>query len=309
MMDSVAPEATAAADGGDTAPDVTYREHTYAAQDGCQLYFREYGPAVSDLVPVLCLTGLTRNSRDFHRTASRLADDRRVICPDYRGRGRSSRDSDWRRYAPQSLLADIGALITAANLERVVVLGTSLGGLLGMGLAIARPTAIAGLVLNDVGPEFQGDGLARIRSYIGADRPKQNWTDAIEELKQLFPHIRVPDPEPEGWLTLAQGTWQPGPDGLLHFDFDTALARTLDTGRPIPDLWPMFRATAPRPTAVLRGQISDVLSAETLDRMQQARPELIAVTLPDVGHTPHLDEPESRQAIHDVLAAVDTAHG
>lgn len=288
--------------------DAAFREDTYAAQDGRRLYFRDYGPAVGDRVPVLCLSGLTRNSRDFHRTASRLAAGRRVICPDYRGRGRSERDDDWRTYRPQNLMSDIGALITALGLDRLVVIGTSLGGLLGMALTVFRPTAVAGLVLNDVGPEFQGGGLARIRDYIGADRPKRTWAEAIDELQRLFPHVRVPEPEAEGWITMAEGTWRPGADGLLHFDFDTRLAKTLGADAAIPDLWPLFRATANRPTAVLRGEISDVLGAETVTRMQQTRPDLIAVTVPDVGHTPHLDEPESRDAIATVLAAVDAGH-
>lgn len=290
-------------------PDAPFRERTYTAQDGHRLYFRDYGPPLGGGVPVLCLAGLTRNSRDFHRTASRLAGERRVICPDYRGRGRSDRAQDWRNYRPPNLLADIGALISALGFAKLVVIGTSLGGLLGMALTVFRPTAIAGLVLNDVGPEFQGGGLSRIRDYIGTDRPKRTWEEAIEEVQQMFPHIRVPEPEADGWRTMAEGTWQPGPDGLLHFDFDTRLARTMATGAEIPDLWPLFRATADRPTAVLRGEISDVLSVGTLERMQEARPDLIAVTIPDVGHVPHLDEPASLNAINAVLAAADAAHG
>ena len=290
-------------------PDARFRERTYTAQDGCRLYFRDYGPALGGGVPVLCLAGLTRNSRDFHRTASRLAGERRIICPDYRGRGRSDRDKDWRNYRPPNLLADIGALITALGLGRLVVIGTSLGGLLGMALTVFRPTAVAGLVLNDVGPEFQGGGLTRIRNYIGSDRPKRTWEEAIAEVQQMFPHIRVPAPEAEGWRTMAEGTWQPGADGLLHFDFDTNLARTMATGAEIPDLWPLFRATAGRPIACLRGEISDVLSVETLARMQEVRPDLIAETIPDVGHVPHLDEPASLSAINEILAAADATHG
>ena len=289
--------------------DAPFRAQTYTAQDGCRLYYRDYGPAVGGATPVLCLAGLTRNSRDFHRTASRLAGDRRVICPDYRGRGQSDRDDNWQNYRPQSLLSDVGALITALGLEKLVVIGTSLGGLLGMGLTVFRPTGVAGLVLNDVGPEFQGGALVRIRDYIGTDRTKRSWEEAIDELQRLFPHIRVPEPEAEGWMTMAQGTWQPGTDGLLHFDFDTRLARTLEAESEIPDLWPVFRATANRPTAVLRGELSDVLSEATLERMQADRPDLIAVTLPDVGHVPHLDEPASLAAIDGVLAAVDDADG
>lgn len=278
---------------------VVWRDGAISAQDGRRLYFRDYGPRYGDAVPVLCLSGLTRNSSDFHRVAARLAATRRVICPDYRGRGRSDRDPDWRRYAPPLLVLDLATLLTALGLGSVAVVGTSLGGVLAMGLAVLRPTALRGVVLNDVGPEIAGHGLDRIRQYIGRDRPQPDWESAVAELKRMFPDLEMG--HPEGWLDFARGTWRPGEDGMLHFDFDVRLARTLDAG-PIPDLWPLFNALASVPVAVVRGGRSDVLSAATLGRMQAARPDLIAVTIDGVGHAPHLDEPSSREAIDALLA-------
>src|SRR5215469_9759579 len=139
-----------------------FRDGFFTSQDGLRLYYRDYGDPLAARTPVLCLSGLARNSVDFDHVASRLAKDRRVICPDYRGRGRSAYDDDWRRYEPRTYVMDILDLLALTGIGRAVVIGTSLGGLLGMGLAALQPTLIAGLVLNDIGPELVPSGLARI---------------------------------------------------------------------------------------------------------------------------------------------------
>src|SRR5262249_34199486 len=138
-------------------------------QDGLRLYFRDYGDPASERTPVLCLTGLTRNSADFHEVALRVAGERRVLAPDYRGRGRSAYDPDWRNYEPRIYVNDAAHLLAATGVERAVVIGTSLGGLLAMGLSVLRPTMVAGIVLNDIGPGLVGSGLARIMDYVGKD--------------------------------------------------------------------------------------------------------------------------------------------
>lgn len=279
---------------------MAWRDGTVSAQDGKRLYFRDYGPRFGGAVPVVCLGGLTRTSHDFHRVASRLAATRRVICPDYRGRGRSDRDRNWRNYAPPQLLLDLSALLTALGLDGgVAVIGTSFGGLLAMALAVARPTVVKGVVLNDVGPEIENHGLARIKSYVCRDRPQPDWNCAVAELKRMSPDLEMGSPE--GWLDFARGTWRRGDDGLLHFDFDIRLAKTLKAG-PIPDLWPLFKALRSVPVAAIRGGQSDVLSAATLAHMQAVHPDMIAVTIDGVGHAPHLDEPASREAIDALLA-------
>lgn len=280
-----------------------FRERYYSAQDGLSLYFRDYGDALSDRTPVLCLTGLTRNSRDFHEVALRLAARRRVLAPDYRGRGRSARDPDWRNYEPRVYLNDILHLLAIAGVERVVALGTSLGGLLAMGLAALQPTALAGVVLNDVGPDIAPGGLARILAYISEDRPQRDWTSAIEFLKAAMPNLSSVD-DPVRWRRLAEGTFRLGPDGLLHFDWDVALARPLRLSNRIPDLWPLFRALRPIPTLALRGEISDVLHVDTFERMGRENPGLRRITVPGAGHAPGLDEPVSQEAIDEFLAHV-----
>ena len=277
-----------------------YRERYLTAQDGLRLYYRDYGDRRSARTPVLCLTGLTRNSRDFADLALRLAPQRRVLCPDYRGRGRSQYDPNWRNYDPMVYLNDIGHLLSANDLHRVVVIGTSLGGLLGMGLAVLRPTAVAGIVLNDIGPDIESTGLGRILDFIGKDHPQPDWPTAVAALRASLPRLASKDDD--WWERFARATYRESEDGILHYDWDVALARPLlrANGR-VQDLWPPFRGVRDLPTLVVRGAISDVLSEAGLRRMAEAKPDLIHVTVPAVGHVPSLDEPEVQGVLDDFI--------
>lgn len=279
-----------------------FRERHLSAQDGRRLYFRDYGDAAQSRPPLLCLSGLTRNSKDFDLFARRHAAARRVLCLDYRGRGRSEYDSDWRRYDPVVYLDDIRHLLAATNCHRVVVVGSSLGGLLAMGVAAMLPTAVAAAVLNDVGPALEDSGMARILSYVGTDRPQKDWESAIAEIRALFPDMRFQsDAE---WMAMARNTFRRGDDGLLHFDWDPAIATPLTKGRVVmPDLWKIFGALGPIPCLALRGELSTVLSEATFARMAAEKPDLRRVTVPRVGHTPSLDEPEARAALDAFLGA------
>ena len=278
-----------------------YRERRYRSQDDLPLYYRDYGDPLSPPTPLLCLTGITRNSRDFDRLAMRFAATRRVVCPDYRGRARSAYDPNWRNYRPETYLGDIRHLLAAANLHRVVVIGTSLGGILAMALGALQPASLAAVVLNDVGPELDRSGIGRILDYIGADRPQSNWPSAIAHLKTMFPKLGLETEE--DWRRLAEGTFREEKDGTLHFDWDVALARPLlaDRGE-APELWRLFRALRRIPVLAVRGGVSDVLTEATLARMAQEKPDLVRVTVPGIGHTPSLDEPVSRAALDAFLA-------
>jgi pimeloyl-ACP methyl ester carboxylesterase len=278
-----------------------YRERHLSAQDGLQLYYRDYGDEGGSKIPLLCLSGLTRNSQDFADLAERFAASRRVICPDYRGRGRSAYDPDWRNYDPMIYLNDIGHILMANDIHRFVVIGTSLGGLLAMGLAVTRPTGIAAAVINDIGPDVDPGGLARIIAFIGADRPQPDWPSAVAMLRQSLPRLAIRDAP--WWERFARATYREGKDGLLHFDWDIALAEPLRRGRgEIQDLWPIFRALRDTPVLAVRGAISDVLTSDGLRRMIAAKPDLAAVTVPGIGHTPTLDEPEIRGVLDDFIA-------
>lgn len=279
-----------------------YRENRFTSQDGLSLYYRAYGPADADATPVLCLTGLTRNSRDFHRVAQRLCRDRLVLCPDYRGRGRSDYDSDSGNYRPETYLNDIRHLLAAAGIGRVVVIGTSLGGLLAMAMGAAMPTVLAGVVLNDVGPEIGGPGLARIVDYIGTDRPHSDWASAARDLAVMFPHLSLDSDE--AWEAAARATWREGDDGKLHYDWDVRIAEPLRAGAPLPDLWPVFRSLGNVPLLAVRGALSDILSAETLTRMADAHPGLRQVTVARAGHVPTLSEPDIADTLDAFVAAL-----
>ena len=273
-----------------------FRERRLRGQDGLALYYRDYGDPLSPRPPLLCLTGLTRNSADFADLAERHAGERRVLCLDYRGRGRSAYDSDWRNYDPRVYVSDIAHLIAANDLHRIVAVGTSLGGVLVMALAVVKPTVLAAAVLNDIGPDVVAGGFTRILDYIGEDQPQPDWASAVRYLRELLPTLSIRSDE--GWIKMARATYRQGEDGLLHFDWDVKLAKPLLAQRGIvPDLWPFFRALRRVPTLALRGALSDVLSLETFERMALAKPDLERVTVPDAGHAPTFNEPEAAAAI------------
>jgi pimeloyl-ACP methyl ester carboxylesterase len=274
----------------------SFRERRLAAQDGLSLYYRDYGDPLSPRLPLVCLTGLTRNSADFADLADRHAAERRILCLDYRGRGRSAYDSDWRNYDPRIYVSDIVHLLAANDVRRAVVVGTSLGGVLIMALAVVKPTALAAAVLNDIGPDVVAGGLVRIMAYIGADHPQPDWPSAAQYLQKLLPTMSIRGEA--GWLKMAKATYREGDDGLLHFDWDVKLAKPmLAQANSTPDLWPYFAALRPVPTLALRGVLSDVLSAETFERMAGIKPDLERVSVPNSGHTPTLNEPEAAAAI------------
>jgi pimeloyl-ACP methyl ester carboxylesterase len=286
-----------------TAATIPFQERRILAEDGLSLYVRDYEPQRSHRAAVLCLPGMTRNSKDFDHLAPTLALQRRIICPDFRGRGLSAYDDDWRNYQPVTYINDILHLLAALNIPKVVVIGTSLGGALAMGLAVARPNMLAGAVLNDIGPELGTDGIERILDYVARDRPQPTWEAAGAEMQRTFGYLELG--EPENWQRMARATYREAPDGQLHFDWDVRLARAArKTMRERLDLWPYFRALRPIPTLVLRGGQSAVLSAEGLARMKAEKPDLIAVTVPGVGHTPNLGEPIAAVALARFLAAL-----
>ena len=276
-----------------------YREHHYTSQDNLRLYYREYGEP-NAATPVLCLGGLTRNCKDFHELALRLSAQRRVLCPDYRGRGRSAYDPDWRNYNVRNYLDDIRHLLAVAGVHRAVVIGTSMGGILAMGMAAAYPNVLAGAVLNDVGPQVEMDGLMHIIEYIRVDRPQPDLDSAIETIRRMLPRIAFRDPSV--WQKMVENTYRRGDDGMLHFDWDVSLVRALiEPPEPAPDLWPLFRALRRTPVLALRGEISEILSEATFAAMARENPGIAQLTVAGTGHTPMLSEPEVEQAIDGFL--------
>jgi len=285
--------------------DRAYKTRTLPTTDGLTLSFREYGSRISDATPVLCLPGLTRNSADFHAIATILESERRVISLDARGRGRSDYDPNYQNYNLVTEVGDVLSLISAEFDRPCIVLGTSRGGLAAMILCGVRPSMMAGVVLNDIGPVLDAKGLDRIKDYLGIPPvPLDTWEDAAAAIEashaEDFPDLRAPD-----WLAWAQRTFREE-NGKPVLDYDLKLRdAVLEQTGPVAEMWPQFRAMADIPTLVLRGENSDLLSVQTVEEMRRAKPDLTAVTIKGRGHVPLLDEYESVSAINAFLMQVD----
>ena len=282
-----------------------WRDCYFESPDGLRLYYREYPAGDTSRLPVVCLPGLTRNSRDFESLALRMQRaGRRVLTPDLRGRGRSQFDPNWANYHPGTYLGDVEALQAAAGAGRMVVVGTSLGGILAMLIAATRPAAIAGAVLNDVGPEIAPEGLQRISQYVGRAAPVANWEAAAAQTRAIY-ELALPDLTDEDWLAYARRSYVEA-DGQLRLAMDPMIGeavRAAPAGA-APDLWPAFGALAPLPVLALRGEFSDILSEGTFERMGREKPDLQRVTVRRRGHVPLLDEPECVDAIDEFLAGL-----
>ena len=277
-----------------------FSEYRFSARDGLSLYYRQYGNRRTDRPAILCLPGTTRNSKDFHGVASHFSDRYIIFCPDYRGRGQSAYDATPDNYTPQTYLDDIRHLLILNGLHRVIIIGASLGGLLAMGMAAMAPTTIAGVVLNDIGPDI--GGLAEIIDYIHVDRPQPDWPSAVAELKLRFPDLSLRD-EKE-WTNAAKATWREGADGVLHFDWDVDLAKPL-ANQPVPDLWPLFATLRRLPVLAIHGEVSKVLSDVTVEKMAVAHPNLRTIIVKGVGHAPTLKEPVCLDALEKFFASID----
>ncbi len=285
-----------------------YREHYLDTADGVSMYCRDYGPMETAHTPVLCLHGLTRNSADFHDLARHLARavpaPRRVLAPDLRGRGRSDYDPHWRRYRPLTYRDDILTLLDRFGLPRVVAIGTSLGGLIAMLLAETRPDVLAGVVLNDVGPEIAPEGLARILTYVGELPPVPDWAAAAAQDRSVFEHA-MPDFDDDDWLAHARLGYTRDANGSVRLAADPNIGRALrEVGGTLDDPWALFKGLAPLPTLTLRGELSDILSQDILDRMVTAHPAMRTATIAGRGHVPLLNEVDSLAAIDDFLAQI-----
>lgn len=281
-----------------------FADQFWTSQDGLRLHYREY-PGPADRPAVLCLPGLTRNARDFHNLAQQLGGEWRVICPDLRGRGDSAYAKDSASYNPLQYVEDVGRLLEQAGIDRFVAIGTSLGGLMIMMMALQMPDRIAGALLNDVGPEISPAGLERIRGYVGQGRSFPTWMHAaralIEAQGEVFPDYSVTD-----WLDMAKRAMVVGSNGRIVFDYDMRIAEPMAQASDAPpvDLWPALTALKGRPVALLRGALSDVLAKDVFRKMTKKLPEAEAVEVPGVGHAPMLSESEAVAAIARLLARV-----
>uniref|UniRef100_A0A9E8CMK6 Alpha/beta hydrolase n=1 Tax=Bosea sp. NBC_00436 TaxID=2969620 RepID=A0A9E8CMK6_9HYPH len=274
-------------------PDSGFISRFVSASDGLKLHYRDYGPLAATALPVICLPGLARTAADFHELALALSQDetkpRRVLALDYRGRGLSEYDKNWKNYDIRIELDDLVQVLVAAGIEQAVLVGTSRGGLLTMALAAARPTLIQGVVFNDVGPVIDARGLLRIRGYVGKLPSPRSFQEGAEILKRLSDQQFSALGEAE-WEMMARRTWTDR-DGTLRPDYDVKLMKVLeelDLEAPLPVLWTYFDALKAVPMLAIRGANSDLLAEKTLEEMAERHPDCEIYTAPGQGHAPLL---------------------
>jgi pimeloyl-ACP methyl ester carboxylesterase len=271
----------------------------FTTSDGLKLYYEDTGSGQ----PVLCLAGLTRNVRDFDFVKPHLT-GYRMIAMDYRGRGLSEFDPNYANYNVMREGQDAVELLAHLGLDKVTILGTSRGGMIAMGLAAMQKDKVAGIILNDIGPEISAAGVDRIMDYVGKPPMVKTLADAAAALEMIlgpdFPGIAK-----DVWYTLAKAQFVEVENGLAH-NYDVALRDALieqAAAGPAPDLWPMFAMLTSMPMGVIRGSNSDILTAETLTKMHDTNPNMISATIPDRGHVPLLDEPQSVDIINRIMKA------
>ncbi len=277
------------------------------SHDNLRLHYREWPAAAENRArpALLCLPGLTRTAADFEALASHFAGSWRIIAPDLRGRGESAWPRDSLTYVPLTYLLDLGRLIEAAQIHRFIVIGSSVGGQLAMQLTTGHRAAMAGAVLNDIGPVLEADGLARLRANVGRSANWLTWVHAARDLQarnsNIYPRWTLTD-----WLAHAHRLCRLSSTGRIVFDYDPRIAEPLrlpgaDAGV---NLWAAFKSLTGLPVLSLRGALSDVFAADTQAQMAARLPDFVVATVPGVGHAPTLTEPAAIAAINQLLEHV-----
>lgn len=265
--------------------------------DGPSMNVFDYPGGTEGRPPLLCLHGLTRNSRDFAEFAERYSPSYRVITPDFRGRGMSDFDPVPARYNPLTYAGDVIQLLDELEVEQAIFVGTSLGGLVTMAVAATAQQRIAAAILNDVGPELSQAGLERIATYVGKDERFNSWQEAAEAIAVNQGNLPASFTKTD-WLAMAHRLCRER-NGFIVYNYDPAIALPFANAGATPhvDLWPLFDSLAKKPLLVIRGERSDLLSEAAAERMKRAAPGADFAVVPGVGHAPSLGEPVARAAI------------
>ncbi len=279
----------------------TWTDRYWNSADGVKLHYRDHD-GNRDRPPILCIPGLTRNARDFEPVADRYAGEWRVLSIDLRGRGGSAFDPDPANYKPMVYVADILKFLDQLGIADAVFIGTSLGGICTMALAIEHNERIAGALLNDIGPVIDMAGIERIAGYVGKEVRFDSWDDAIDQMAARN-HDLYPDYGRSEWERFVRRLVREDGAGVV-FDYDRHIADNFDRAAAAPEAWPLYEALDGRPVTILRGELSDLLSADVAAKMARVIADVELVTVPRVGHAPSLDEPESLEAIDRLLARV-----
>lgn len=275
----------------------------FTSHDGLKLYYRDFG-ADNAGTPVICLPGLTRNSRDFEDLANTLSDSRRVITCDFRGRGFSEYDENWQNYHPLTYVQDTWTLLDHLGIDKVIVVGTSLGALCAMAMAKTQGDRVAAVVMNDIGPEINPAGIARVQEYTGRVPPVTSWDEAAEQARTIYGEW-LPGLSDDDWKKMAWRAYREGEDGVPRLDMDANIGEAVrKVGPQKGDPWELFDALAETPVTLLWGVMSDILTKDIIDKMTVRKPDLQVVPVPNRGHVPLLDEPECLAAIDALLERV-----
>ena len=284
-----------------------FTEHLYTAPDGIRTYYRRYAASGNvEKAPVVCMHGLTRNSRDFEEVAPALsAMGHSVIAIDVRGRGQSDYDPQPERYNPGTYVGDVLGLLAEVGWSKFIALGTSMGGLMTMILASQKPQMLIGAILNDIGPEINPVGLARIQGYVGGAGPFANWEEATEAVRMINGVAFPKQTENAFWLAFAKRVCRETDTGQVILDYDKAISQPVKDGDVAPpDLWPLFEALKGTPLLLVRGEITDLLTMACVEEMSRRHGDMRLTNVPDVGHAPLLTEPMAREAIEQFLNAL-----
>ena len=277
--------------------------HYFQSSDGLNIFYRDFG-GQNDGTPVICLPGLTRNSRDFDDLANYLSNRRRVITIDFRGRGYSDYDVNWQNYHPLTYVADVWRLLDLLNIDRVIAVGTSLGGLCSMVMAAQQGERMAGVVMNDIGPEINPVGIARISEYTGRVPPVANWAEAAQQTKELYGEW-LPGLSDDDFMRMARRAFREIENDVPRLDMDVNIGRAIrEIGPQKGDPWELFAALQNVPVTLLWGVLSDILTEDIIERMAGEKPDLKVIPVADRGHVPLLNEPESLAAMDAFLETV-----
>ncbi|MDX8481769.1 alpha/beta hydrolase [Mesorhizobium sp. VK24D] len=274
--------------------DEGFSDFFYAAPDGPKLHARIYGETITGAWPVVCLPGLTRNARDFHELALYLSSNaktpRKIVAFDYRGRGQSGYDPDIGHYNVGVEAGDVLAGLSELGIEEAAFIGTSRGGLIIHVLGALKPSVLQAIVLNDIGPVIEAEGLAHIRSYLERNPKPKTFAEAVEAQRRVhgagFPALADAD-----WARMVRAICRETESGWVP-DFDPALVDTVasvDVTKPLPDLWPQFDALAAVSLLAIRGGNSKLFSTATLEEMGRRHPGMETITIEGQGHAPFLE--------------------
>ena len=286
-----------------------YEDIWYSSADGLRLYARDYQSSAQgsgERPVVLCMHGLTRNSADFEDISQVLANSYRVIVVDQRGRGLSAYDSNPENYNPMVYVQDMFSLLKSEGVAKVILLGTSMGGIMAMMMTAMKPDLVQAVIINDIGPEVSQKGLNRLQAYVGKSAPVSDWEEAARQSAAINSNA-FPDASENDWQQFAKRTYRADSTGCPRLAYDPKISlafNNTESNSAVPDLWPVYDQITETPMLLIRGDLSDILDLKCVAKMKKKNPNLQVSIIPNVGHAPMLSEPIAQAAIEEFLKQI-----